>query len=171
MALFFCHFSQALVRVVLYVEGTSDAEFFVGFIEEFKERGQGSRLKYIGFDGGMSSLYEIRDMFKALGIKDNIWQGDGKTNCISAFYPDGRLRRAVFIRDSKNGFISKVYHWTIDLKIRMRSSLNLGVDGMITNDPEDLLDVIQEPYYAESFRLANINDDPFIKHEGKLAYF
>ncbi|GFY71447.1 dermonecrotic toxin Hl-PLD1 [Trichonephila inaurata madagascariensis] len=155
------------VRVVLYVEGTSDAEFFVGFIEEFKERGQGSRLKDVGFDGGMSSLYEIRDMFKALGIKDNIWQGDGKTNCISAFYPDGRLRRAVFIRDSKNGFISKVYHWTIDLKIRMRSSLSLGVDGMITNDPEDLLDVIQEPYYAESFRLANIGDDPFIKYEGK----
>ncbi|GFS43512.1 dermonecrotic toxin LsaSicTox-alphaIB2i, partial [Nephila pilipes] len=146
------------VKVVVYVEGTQDAEVFVGFIEEFKEQGQESRLKDVGFDGGMSYLYEIRDMFKALGIKDHIWQGDGKTNCISAFYPDGRLRRAAFIRDSKKSFISKVYHWTIDLKIRMRSSLNVGVDGMITNDPEDLLDVIREPYYAESFRLATIDD-------------
>ncbi|XP_055943275.1 dermonecrotic toxin LdSicTox-alphaIB3b-like [Argiope bruennichi] len=152
------------VKVVVYADDSGAKDVFAGFLKEFRDRGEEGRLKDVGFDGGMGNLYQIRDMFKELGV-GNVWQGDGRTNCVSAFYPDGRLRRAVVIRDSKSSFINKVYHWTIDLKLRMRLSLNLGVDGMITNDPEDLLDVIQESYYAQSYRLATVDDNPFEKFE------
>ncbi|GIY21156.1 dermonecrotic toxin LcsSicTox-betaIC1 [Caerostris extrusa] len=154
------------VKVIIYVAGVEDKDVFVGFMQEFRDRGEEGRLSDVGFDGGTGNLFDIRNMFEELGVK-NVWQGDGKTNCVSAFYPDGRLRRAVLIRDSRKGHINKVYHWTIDLKLRMRLSLNLGVDGMITNDPDDLLEVIQESYYSDTYRLATLDDDPFVRYEDK----
>ncbi|KFM76547.1 Sphingomyelin phosphodiesterase D LrSicTox-alphaIB1, partial [Stegodyphus mimosarum] len=151
------------VRALIYIDSTQDREAIRGFLEEFKARGEESRLKDVGFDGGSGDLNEIRRMFNELQVQGNIWQGDGKSNCFSPIYPDGRLRRALDIRDSDDSYISKVYHWTIDLKIRMRLSLNLGVDGMITNDPDDLIEVLQESYYRDDFRLATPDDDPFAR--------
>lgn len=153
------------VRALIYIDSVEDREAFEGFVEEFQARGAESRLKDVGFDGGSGDLGEIRRMFARLGI-NNIWQGDGKSNCLSPLYPDGRLRRAVAVRDSRSGYPQKVYHWTIDLKLRMRLSLNIGVDGMITNDPDDLLAVLQESYYRNEYRLATPADDPFARYEG-----
>lgn len=35
------------------------------------------------------------------------------------------------------------------------------VDGMITNDPDDLYEVLQESYFRNEYRLATPDDDPF----------
>ncbi|KAG8184243.1 hypothetical protein JTE90_019482 [Oedothorax gibbosus] len=151
------------VRVLIYLDDvTSDQEFVSGFLAEFQDRGQERRLADVGFDGGSGNLFDNRRTLLDIGIK-NVWQGDGRTNCVSAFYPDGRLRRAIALRDARRGK-GKVYHWTIDLKLRMRLSLNLGVDAILTNDPDDLLEVVRESYYAGDYRLATVDDDPFEKY-------
>ena len=99
------------IRALIYIDNDADAEAFEGFVEEFESRGATSRLKDVGFDGGSGDLGDIRRMFARLGIS-NIWQGDGKSNCVSPLYPDGRLRRAVGIRDSRNGYPQKVSRTT-----------------------------------------------------------
>lgn len=157
---------QQEIRALIYIDSVNDYKAIQGFIEEFQSRGVESRLRDVGFDGGMGDLREIRRMFARLGVEGNIWQGDGGTNCFSLLAPVGRLRREVGIRDSESGFIQKVYHWTIDQKLRMRWSLDIGVDAMITNDPYDLVDVLEESYYRNYFRLATPADNPFIRFEG-----
>uniref|UniRef100_A0A2L2YJU4 Sphingomyelin phosphodiesterase D LrSicTox-alphaIB1 n=1 Tax=Parasteatoda tepidariorum TaxID=114398 RepID=A0A2L2YJU4_PARTP len=151
------------VKVLIYIESIDNKEVIYGVLEEFQERGQEARLKDVGFDGGQDDIFAIRKMFvDEFGGKLNVWLGDGKSNCISAFYPDGRLRREVSMRNSvNNDFVGKVYHWTIDLKLRIRLSLNLAVDAILTNDPEDVIEVLQESYYKNDFRLATPYDDPF----------
>lgn len=95
------------IRALIYIDDAGDAEALEGFIEEFESRGASERLRDVGFDGGSGDLGDIRRMFARLKWR-NVWQGDGKSNCVSPLYPDGRLRRAVNIRDSRNGYPQKV---------------------------------------------------------------
>lgn len=153
------------VRALVYIESVNNLGVIRGFLQEFSSRGKEDLLKDVGFDGGTDYLEDIQQMFRRLNVH-NIWQGDGKTNCVSVFYPDGRLRRAVGMRENENNSMKKVYHWTIDLKLRMRLSLNLGIDGMITNDPDDLVEVLEESYYRNEYRIATPDDDPFTRFSG-----
>ncbi|GFX48504.1 dermonecrotic toxin LdSicTox-alphaIB2 [Trichonephila clavipes] len=135
-------------------------------MDEFKLRGQTARLKDVGFDGGTGNFSDIAKIFSKMDIKDNIWIGDGTTNCFEPFKSFERLKQAVDIhRDSSKGFISKVYQWTNDLQSTMVYALRLGVDGMITNKPEVLLKVLHLPEFAEGYRLATIYDNPFECHD------
>nr|ANY30990.1 loxtox protein [Loxosceles similis] len=156
-------FNDKLIRVLLYINSISDKDTVVGFIRRFKERGVEHLLKNVGFDGGLDNLKDIKAMWESIRVKSNVWQGDGVPNCLSHRYPDQRLREELDARDAAEGYIDKVYHWTIDDKTRMRKSLDLEVDGMITNVPEKLVEILQEQQYANKFRLATVDDDPFQK--------
>lgn len=159
---------RQLVRVLIFINDESDQDVVLGVRNTFLQRGMKELLDQVGFDGGTGTLKSIRDMWHSLGIRGNLWQGDGIFNCLSEVYKDDRLREALQIRDSPNGFINKVYHWTIDSRGRMRMSLHLGVDGMITNLPEDLIDVLNEDPFSSNFRIATPKDNPFSKfHPGK----
>ncbi|XP_054711507.1 dermonecrotic toxin LcsSicTox-betaIC1-like [Uloborus diversus] len=155
------------VKLLLYIDSTKYRDAFAGFLEEFKNRREEARLTDVGFDGGTGHFYDIRRMFASLKVKGNIWQGDGIANCVSPLYSTRRLRNALSIRDSKSSFISKVYHWNIDLKLQMKNSLNLTVDGMITNVPKSLREVLEEPYYKNKYRLGSLDDDPFARFNEK----
>ncbi len=65
------------------------------------------------------------------------------------------ISKAVSMRDSGNSF-KFVYPWTIDTQSSFRHYLDLSVDAMITNEPEQLRNLIAEEY-AATFEL----DGPF----------
>ncbi|GFU31424.1 dermonecrotic toxin SpaSicTox-betaIIA1 [Nephila pilipes] len=155
------------IRVLIYFEKLEEKDVVLGFMDVFILREQTSRLKDVGFDGGTGNISDIGKALTKLGIKDHIWIGDGVTNCFEPFKSYVRLQKAIDNRDSDKGFISKVYQWTNDLKSTMTYALQLGVDGMITNKPEELLKVLQGPEFSKDFRLATIHDDPFQRYTGE----
>ncbi|XP_054722103.1 dermonecrotic toxin StSicTox-betaIB1i-like [Uloborus diversus] len=118
----------------------------------------------IGFDfSGIEELNSIRNVYEDLSITSHIWQGDGITNCL----PRGiaRLRDALFRRDQPGlTYIEKVYWWTVDKMSTMRTTLRLGVDGMITNYPDRLVSVLEEDEFAGKLRLATYEDVPWSKY-------
>lgn len=72
----------------------------------------------------------------------------------------GDLQAMVGNRDRKSGELRFVYFWTVNNKADMRSALDLGIDGMITDHPATLKSVLNEPKYRAKFRLAGRNDYP-----------
>ncbi len=46
----------------------------------------------------------------------------------------------------------------------MRKALDYGVDGMITDDPDDLFAIVQEGPYKRMLRLATQDDSQFKVH-------
>lgn len=149
------------VRVLLYIENEHNSDFIFGFLDGLKQFGLEHRLKEIGFDGGMGDIDKTGQMFEQLNVTANVWQGDGITNFFRPFRSDRHLKRLLSNRDSKAGFIRKVYDWTVDKDSLARKSLRLGVDGMITNKPGVLVQVLGEVEFQQGFRLATIEDDPF----------
>ena len=138
------------VKLLLSVGHVFDYDFILGFENELENRKLSHLNKKIGWDVGLndplfvigrqliwlmdglslmwSLLFSIESMWKRVGRVKNIWQGDGRTNCLSPFYNLARLTAAIKRRDENNmmrpePYIDKVYHWTIDLTVNLRSSL------------------------------------------------
>lgn len=110
-----------------------------------------------------------RDLFKSLNVSLNVWQGEGKTYMINKTGDAVRIGRVISARDSADSFIQKVYDWTVDEKDIMRKALRYGVDGIITNRPKLLIEVLGEPEFEGGFRLATIEDDPFSLYEDRMT--
>lgn len=123
----------------------------------------------IGFDfSGNEDLDVTRSTYEYLNINDQIWQGDGITNCL----PRGtsRLRRALWIRDRPGRtYINKVYWWTVDKMSTMRTTLRMGVDGLITNYPDRLISILKEEEFSGKLRLATYSDNPWKKFARRTA--
>lgn len=161
---------KRLIRLILSINHVTDLELVYNFVHFMEENNATHLLDRIGFDVGMNDdLRDIDSAWSTLRSKLNLWQGDGYTNCISPFYNLGRLSKALQRRDDSQGYPSKVYHWTIDIHDRMRDSLRMGVDAIMTNHPERLLTVLQEPEMAHNYRLASSADNPFKKISSSQA--
>lgn len=155
---------KAPLNLILSVNHVQDIDLIHNFIHYLEINNCSHLLSRIGFDVGMNDdLQSIEAMWSRFGPNVNLWQGDGYTNCFSPFYNLERLTKALGKRDQVKGFPAKVYHWTIDLHDRIRESLRLGVDAIMTNHPERVLNVLQDPELAHSFRLATREDNPFKK--------
>lgn len=76
----------------------------------------------------------------------------------SGYAPD--LKAMVNVRDRKSGGLRFVYFWTCNNKKDMRSALDLNIDGMITDKPSVLKQVLNETRYRTKFRVAGRNDKP-----------
>lgn len=162
--------SNPKFRIIVSVNHVNDLELINNFLHYLEINNSSHLLNMIGFDVGMNDdLQQIDSMWKRFGNTLNVWQGDGYTNCFSPFYNLRRLTKAIEKRDSEIGYPRKVYQWTIDLHDRMRDALRLGVDAIMTNHPERLLTVLQEPDIAHDYRLATREDNPFEKITIKVS--
>ena len=156
--------SHPKINVLLSIPYTHDSEFVMGFMDEIKSKNLSSDvLSSIGWDVGMNDpVNKIIAMWKNFEITSNIWQGDGRTNCLSPFLNMNRLNQIINIRDN-DVYIDKVYHWTVDLTSSLRASLRTGVDGIITNHPERLVNILNEPEFSSRLRMASPYDTPWAK--------
>jgi hypothetical protein len=71
------------------------------------------------------------------------------------------VRQAVEFRDAEGAF-ALVYRWTLNTQASMRTYLDLAIDGIMTDDLSDLLELLRESAYREAFRLARRSDAPFV---------
>lgn len=156
--------SYSKINVLMSIPYTYDSDFVIGFMDEIQRRNLPSGIvSRIGWDVGMNDpVSKIISMWKRIEIINNIWQGDGRTNCLSPFLNMNRLNQIISTRDTEEN-IDKVYHWTIDLTASLRTSLRAGVDGIITNHPERLVNVLKESEFSNRLKMANQSDSPWTK--------
>ena len=124
--------SDTKINLLMSIGHIYDSDFILGFQNELESRGLAQNLSSkIGWDIGLNDpVTSIVSMWKRIEVIDNVWQGDGRTNCLSPFYNLGRLTKAIERRDERNDMIDdpiidKIYHWTIDLTHNLRASLRL----------------------------------------------
>ena len=65
--------------------------------------------------------------------------------------------------DLKTSSLRKVYFWTVDSKEDMKNCIDYGVDGLITNYPDTLMQVLRDTYQVDNdekmhIRLAKLED-------------
>ncbi|CAN7941585.1 unnamed protein product, partial [Ixodes hexagonus] len=155
-------FSQTM-NVVLYIGSVAEQDILRGAITTVRDHDP-KLLDRLGFNvAEKGSLEEIRDMYVALNITGHRWHDRGVTNCFSFLFDTDRLKAPIADRKANNGtsIVDKVYFWTTDIKFTMREVLRLGVDGMLSNMPALLIDVLNEDEFKNSVRLANSQDSPW----------
>nr|E5D3Z8.1 RecName: Full=Dermonecrotic toxin; AltName: Full=Phospholipase D isoform 1; Short=LlPLD1; Short=PLD1; AltName: Full=Sphingomyelin phosphodiesterase D; Short=SMD; Short=SMase D; Short=Sphingomyelinase D; Flags: Precursor [Loxosceles laeta]ADP00408.1 phospholipase D isoform 1 [Loxosceles laeta] len=152
--------------VVLSLPDIGHYEFVRGFKEVLKKEGHEDLLEKVGYDfsgpylPSLPTLDATHEAYKKAGVDGHIWLSDGLTN----FSPLGdmaRLKEAIKSRDSANGFINKIYYWSVDKYSTTRTALDVGVDGIMTNYPNVLIDVLNEDGYKDNYRLATYDDNPW----------
>ena len=152
----------ASINVLLGAQELDQKDFFTGFRQYIMDN-RLELLPQFGYDISNQDL-EIDDIlaaFEELDINENIWIGDGISNCISR--GNKRLIKILQRRDSatNNGIAPfKVYGWTADRYDTMRDWLMLGVDAIINNYPSRLKEMV-EVDFKETLVLANKNVNPW----------
>lgn len=153
---------QSPIRIIISINHVVDNVLVRSFIEHMRKNRLDFMSQQVGFDVGMNDdLGEISAMWNGFnGATLNIWQGDGLTNCANIFRSLERLETAINIRN-RQGHFRKIYYWTADVMHQIRSVLNLGPDAILTNQPQRVLQVLEERDYKLKYRLATHYDDPF----------
>jgi hypothetical protein len=153
---------QPPLRVVVSINHASDILLVKSFIGYMQYNRLDFMRQNVGFDVGMNdNLSDISAAWNELrGTTFNIWQGDGLTNCLNIVRGLDRLKQALDIRNNQ-GHFRKVYFWTADIMYHIRSVLRLGLDAMLTNKPQRVNQVLNEPEFRTKYRLATPYDDPF----------
>jgi hypothetical protein len=54
-----------------------------------------------------------------------------------------------------------IYAWTVNVHDELREYIRIGVDGAITDDPNDLRNIAAEAQFASLIRIADRSDNPF----------
>lgn len=150
------------VRVVISINHAVDHVLVRGFLSFVREHQLDFLTRMVGFDVGMNDdLDMIQAMWNGFnGATMNIWQGDGLTNCANIIRGVDRLKSAISIRNGQ-GHFRKIYYWTADVMYHIRTVLRLGLDAIMTNQPDRVVKVLNEREFVQHYRLASAYDDPF----------
>jgi hypothetical protein len=98
---------------------------------------------------------QVRECLRRAGVMRGCY-GNGIDSLLPHFTGgpmEDAVRRAVELRDTEQSF-SLVYRWTLNTQASMRTYLDLGVDGIMTDHLDDLLALLRESPYRDAFRLA-----------------
>ena len=149
------------IDVLVGAEALNQKNFHRGF-KEYISQSRPELLPKFGYDfSGSNDIDDILDTFEEIGITENIWMGDGITNCL--FKPRTRLKEILAKRDSYTGSglaPFKVYAWTVDSESTMREYLMLGVDAIIVNYPDRMKSLVTDEF-TDSLFLATRATDPW----------
>lgn len=163
--------SGGQANILISIPSIRQIEFIRSFLKILQYENASDYESKIGFDfSSNEDLKEIENGLNKAGIRDRIWQGDGITNCL----PRGtkRLLNIIDIRDRNlDTYVKKAYWWTVDRQSTMQRVLTFGVDGLITNYPYRLVNVLKEAGLSKQVRLAVLDDNPWKKYPPRTASF
>jgi hypothetical protein len=103
----------------------------------------------------------VAAFFEEIGVTNNCY-GNG----ITEWSPDitnnieESICKALMFK-KRRGVIKLVYIYTLDKKSSMRKYLKIGVDGIMTNDVKDLVNVLRSKTFKERIRLATRDENAF----------
>jgi hypothetical protein len=104
---------------------------------------------------------QVEQFFQASGFS-HAWYGDG----ISELLPEPRrveknIKDAIQIRHQEGSIIKGVVIWTLDNIDSMRFYLTIGVNAVLTNDPDDLAGILNGAEFNSRYRKATKEDSPW----------
>nr|ANY30975.1 loxtox protein [Loxosceles similis] len=152
--------SGARAYILLSVPSTKNAALIRAFNLTLQKGEFAFFGEKVGIDiSGDDDLFSVRRIVERLGMTGwHVWQSDVITNCL--LREKSQLREAVEERDSQ-GYMNKVYTLTADRHATIRNALRAGVDGVMTNFPNHLTDVLKETEFKDKFKLATYDDSPW----------
>ncbi|MCP4399080.1 MAG: hypothetical protein GY801_17485, partial [bacterium] len=101
----------------------------------------------------------VSDFFLRLQIQKHAY-GNGITSPLPAPNVPPSIMEAVAHKSLRHG-IRFVYVWTVDDRNSMRDYLRMGVDGIMTNNVRELVDIVPEYEFQRVIRIAQRSHDPF----------
>ncbi|XP_049513985.1 dermonecrotic toxin SPH-like [Dermacentor silvarum] len=158
--------SERMLNVILSAFTTMDKDILSGALDTLKRADNSSiYLDHVGFDiSGYELLSIVADTYEELGIWQHRWQGDGSTNCVIDGYGDLRMKAVTSRRTAANkthDYVDKAYVWTVDTPRSIRRFLRKNIDGIMTNMPANVLDILKEDEFSNMYRLATAQDSPW----------
>lgn len=145
------------VQVLLCLYGPPALVLAASYHETMLELGMKKQLEVTGWDiTGYMAVEELEDVWNKMNFNCRVWQGDGMSNCLS--YSCSRLDSVLRARNKNVPFMSKVYYWVAEGNRTISNVLSMGVDGLITNNPEWVSAIVKE---STSYRLATNLDSPW----------
>jgi hypothetical protein len=103
---------------------------------------------------------DIELFFQNMGVANNCYGNGifvaGVRHSVRSSIEQGAARKAM------TGKLKFVYAWTIANQGSMREMINAGADGLIINDVQALVEVINEPAFASEIRVAQRSDNPYV---------
>lgn len=149
------------VPVLLYVSRINQKNVFRGVLDTITPQWR----NYTGFDfGGTEPLTTVSEVFAQLNITGHRWLGTGTYSC--AAYEYGQYKRLEDIVDCREGHIpgcnvDKGYAYNLDRKHNIAREIRLGLDGLHTNWPSTVREVLQWDDISRIVRLATTDDNPW----------
>ncbi|HXD93079.1 MAG TPA: hypothetical protein VNX01_07680 [Bacteroidia bacterium] len=95
--------------------------------------------------------------FKSLKVKNYTYADGISIPVLSEIFWE-RIKNAVALRDTGSSF-KMVYAWTLDHPMDIHSFLKLNPDGMITDSPAALKEILKS--YPDQYQLALLGYNPF----------
>jgi hypothetical protein len=100
------------------------------------------------------------EYFRTSGFA-HAWYGDG----IAPLFNEPQrvkenIKRAIELRD-QGSVIRGAVIWTINKMSSMRNYLRLGVNAILTDDPDDAIEVLNEPEFRTNYFTADQQDSPW----------
>ncbi|XP_074604164.1 dermonecrotic toxin LcsSicTox-betaIC1-like [Brevipalpus obovatus] len=164
------------LNVLLSIQITWDYPFVAGFKRAFFEKlgFQAEKLynRYIGWDDNSNDRIDlVNEMWKRSGAGPNIWQGNGITNVLS-WYPNYLHERLQLLLNDRffNGTTHKVYSWTLDYDYKIRNTISMGVDGIVSNYVNLVSQALTDPLASRTARFATREDNPWTRFVQPLNY-
>ncbi|XP_067130445.1 dermonecrotic toxin LspiSicTox-betaIE1ii-like [Centruroides vittatus] len=153
--------SGSPLKFMLSIPTINDISFIHGFTIESDYQSSGGGVKIINsiaWDISTSDVQSTVKTYNTLNITKRRWKGEGNANCLP--FSLSKLYYSILVRNlASKKYLDKVYFWTTDLKSTMRKALSLQVDGIITNFPGKLSNVLMEEEFKKLYRLANQFDN------------
>ncbi len=111
----------------------------------------------------------VEAYFDGEGIVNRCY-GNGSLIQSAALSPHLRpsIERACGMRAAQNAF-RFIYEYTTNDRERMREFIRTGVDGIITDDIAELMNVTREPAVEQLIRFAHRGDNPFMQPNAGYA--
>jgi hypothetical protein len=132
------NFSRYFPEVLIFTTtGSSKGEDFLSTHTE--QLGN----EFAGVDEG-ANADDLNTYFKAKSLKHIYANGSSLLNCTLPEYSN-QVKEAVRLRDMGGNF-HYVYAWTANAEHSMRHYLDMGVDGLITDKPSSLVELINRDY-------------------------
>ena len=137
----------------------------------FVTRSQATEEEYVFFEPSVPTKYAlgidehtepefVDAFFKSMNVP-NYTYADGisiQVPLLADLYLD-RIKRAITMRDKGNSF-KLVYSWTIDESYEIESFLKLNPDGLITDSPSNLKEIITTKFSTQ-YQIAKLGYNPF----------
>ncbi|XP_046844854.1 dermonecrotic toxin LiSicTox-betaID1-like [Xenia sp. Carnegie-2017] len=154
------------MKVVVSFPHLDQKDFVKGVLTKLWLNDVGT-IKSVGFDVSEDdrSSAEKEKIFREVGVPSgHAWLSIGATNWFFTKLHLKELKEQVKYREEK-GYFSKVYTWSVNRVSTAEKYLEIDLDGMITNDPENINEAMNRfNKHSDKVRLATLSDDPFKKY-------